>query len=120
MHSAAEGSLADFAVAPAQTAAPDNENGHYSFNTVADGVHAKNGREVPRRLRNARGALLEPRPQLRRNASRHVSLVHLYCAFGIAFLRGCYHQVHDAVLTVAHRPQSFSAFPLYRRASWGF
>jgi hypothetical protein len=31
-------SLADFAVASAQTAAPDSENGRYSFNPVADGV----------------------------------------------------------------------------------
>src|SRR5262249_39517544 len=31
-------SLADFAVASAQTATPDSENGRYSFNPVADGV----------------------------------------------------------------------------------
>src|SRR2546425_12877729 len=31
-------SLADLAVASAQTATPDNENGRYSFNPVADGV----------------------------------------------------------------------------------
>ena len=31
-------SLADFAVVSAQTATPDNENGRYSFNPVADGV----------------------------------------------------------------------------------
>ena len=31
-------SLTDFAVASAQTAAPDNENGRYSFNPVVDGV----------------------------------------------------------------------------------
>ena len=31
-------SLADFAVASAQTATPDSENGPYSFNPVADGV----------------------------------------------------------------------------------
>src|SRR5215472_5662026 len=31
-------SLADFAVASAQTATPDSENGRYSFNPVANGV----------------------------------------------------------------------------------
>jgi hypothetical protein len=31
-------SLANFAVASAQTATPDSENGRYSFNPVADGV----------------------------------------------------------------------------------
>src|SRR5262249_38119465 len=31
-------SLADFAVASAETATPDGENGRYSFNPVADGV----------------------------------------------------------------------------------
>jgi hypothetical protein len=31
-------SLASFAVASAQTATPDSENGRYSFNPVADGV----------------------------------------------------------------------------------
>src|SRR5262249_60618368 len=31
-------SLADFAVASAQTATSDSENGRYSFNPVADGV----------------------------------------------------------------------------------
>jgi hypothetical protein len=31
-------SIADFAVAPAQPATPDSENGRYSFNPVADGV----------------------------------------------------------------------------------
>jgi len=31
-------SLAAFAVASAQTATPDSENGRYSFNPVADGV----------------------------------------------------------------------------------
>ena len=31
-------SLADFAVASAQTATPDSENGRYSFNPVADGA----------------------------------------------------------------------------------
>src|SRR5262249_37038353 len=31
-------SLADLAVASAQTATPDSENGRYSFNPVADGV----------------------------------------------------------------------------------
>ena len=34
-------SLADFAVASAQTATPDSENGRYSFNPVADGAAAR-------------------------------------------------------------------------------
>jgi hypothetical protein len=29
----------------------------------------------------------------RRDASRYASPAHLYCAFGMAFLRGCYHQI---------------------------
>jgi hypothetical protein len=30
---------------------------------------------------------------LRRGASRYASPADLYCAFGMAFLRGCYHQI---------------------------
>src|SRR6266542_5045213 len=31
--------------------------------------------------------------RFRRDASRYASLAHLYCTFGMAFLRCCYHQI---------------------------
>src|SRR5258708_12448638 len=33
------------------------------------------------------------RLRFRRGARRHASLADLYCAFGMMFLRGCYHQI---------------------------
>jgi hypothetical protein len=33
------------------------------------------------------------RLRFRRGARRHASLANLYCAFGMMFLRGCYHQI---------------------------
>jgi len=36
--------------------------------------------------------------RFRRDASRCASLAHFYCAFGMAFLRGCYHQILGPLL----------------------
>ena len=50
-------SLADFAVASAQTATPDSENGRYSFNPVADGalrLDTRTGAVQPARCRHLR------------------------------------------------------------------
>src|SRR5262249_32767378 len=49
-------SLADFAVASAQTATPDSENGRYSFNPVADGV-LLGSTHAPAKSRSAAGAM---------------------------------------------------------------
>jgi hypothetical protein len=42
---------------------------------------------------NESDTFFEPRPLFRRDASRYASPAHLYCASGMAFLRGCYHQI---------------------------
>jgi len=52
--------------------------------------------------------------RFRRDASRYASLAHFYCAFGMAFLRGCYHQILGPLL---HLPKFGNGLCGYSDAS---
>jgi hypothetical protein len=67
---------------------------------------------LPQRLRSGEGAL-----RFRRGASRCASLADLHCAFGMEFLRCCYHQVLGPRRHLPKVSNSFADTPVPASAS---